>query len=408
MVEFLNDQNQPVTIRNKIAPYFQINSEHAEVFYFKLSVKLGKDIQSVTLAQGAVLKISKDIAQFQIVGLKDTLNIRYVDGSSAAYKLELKFQTVQLINRNCNSKNFTINIPNVNDNFYIAASCKDINGSIQASITIPQELSWGASTVFETAGKGERWKLFNFNQLNLSNKSGEIGRITVLKEGVQTPCLVTFLPGSGQGVEEKKIPDPLPRKKIALVRLPIGISQQSIKSDDISASSLGYILEFDGKFFPEKSRWVLSGKYRNVLSVSNDDQTMSFFQVGGGYLLGKEFGSGRTYLAVINFDSFSSQAPKAKVNIVHNQAGINFVMLNYNEKLRQGWTLDIFFSGYLPKADSQIMGLEFQYLFSTQRIGKGIFFNYLSEVFEFKKSTTTDVKSKIQSSQIQTGLVLHF
>ncbi len=406
-VEFFNGLNQAIQLKKKIEPFFQINDEKADVFYLRLSIKFDKPLESITLGQGTVQKIDREVARLLISGLKDTIKIKFADGSMMDYRLELKFQKVELIKRNCNTKSFAINVPEIKENFYIAASCKDTKASIQASITIPQELNWGPSTVFETAGKGERWKLFNFNQLNLSSKSGEIGRITVMKEGVPAPCLITFLPGAGPGNGEKPV-DITPHRKVALVRVPIGVSQQSVKSEDLDSSGLGYLLAFDGKFFPEKSHWVLSGKYKNVLSTASDGQSLSLFQAGGGYSFGKEFGSGTTYLAMLNFDSFSSQAPKVKVNIVHSQVGINFQMLKFDEKLRKGWSLDIFLSGYLPKADSQVMGLEFEYLFASQGIGKGIFFNYMSEAFEFKKSTTSDAKSKVQSSQIQIGLVLHF
>ena len=406
-VEFYNSQNQIVQIKSKVEPYFQINDEKADVFFLRLSIKFDKSVDSITLGQGTVQKIDKEIARLLIAGLKDTLKVKFSDGSTLDYRVELKFQKVELITRNCNTKSFAINVPEIKENFYIAASCKDTKSSIQASITIPQELNWGPSTVFETAGKGERWKLFNFNQLNLSSKSGEIGRITVLKEGVPAPCLITFLPGAGPGNGEKPV-DTTPHRKVALVRVPIGVSQQSVKSEDLDSAGLGYLLAFDGKFFPEKSHWVLSGKYKNVLSTASDGQSLSLFQAGGGYSFGKEFGSGTTYLAMLNFDSFSSQAPKVKVNIVHSQVGINFHMLKFDEKLRKGWSLDFFLSGYLPKADSQVMGLEFEYLFASEGVGKGIFFNYMSEGFEFKKSATSDTKSKVQSSQIQVGLVLHF
>lgn len=406
-LEIYDEQNQLVPWQKKIEPMFQVNEEQAEVFSFKLSAKLDRPIESAILDQGAVIKIENAVLRAAIYGMRSSLTIKFMDGTTANYRVELKYQKVQLINRNCNTKSFAINIPAIKDSFYIAASCREVKGSIQASITIPQELNWGASTVFETAGKGERWKLFNFNQLNLSNKTGEIGRITVLKEGVQTPCLITFLPGTGNGTGEQKTPEVVKRKQ-SLVRVPLGVSQNSVKNEDLTASGLGYLLSFEGKFFPEKSRWVLNGKYKNVLSSAADGQSLSLFQAGAGYLLGKEFGSGTSYLALLNFDSFSSQAPKAKVNIVHSQVGVNFFILNFDSKTRGGWSLEFYLSGYLPKADSQMMGLEFNYMFSSAGIGKGIFLNYLSENFEYKKTSTAETKSKIQSSQIQAGILLHF
>lgn len=402
----LNSEKLPYQF--KIGTTFETNEETAKVFYFKIAIKLQKDIQTITPESSKLINFKGPVFRLLLPNLTDTIEIKYVDQTTEKIKISLFFKYITFYQENCQSKNFNIKMPNnIPDNFYVAASCSEINGAVNSSVSIPQELSWGPSTVFETAGKGERWKLFVFNQVNLTNKTGEIGRINVMKDGKITPCVITFLPGSGGGEKEKPPEKKEVQYKPYLFYLPIGISQVSIKTTDTNSSNLGYLISGAGKFIPEKSRYMIQAQYMNSLSSSQDGQVFSLFQIGGGYLFGKPFGAGTFFSPIIAFTSFSSQAPKVKLNILHNQFSFGFNINNYKNKIKKGWDLNLSFSGFVPKSDSQVMQFDFIYLFSAKIIGKGIGFSYLNESLEYKKTATSE-KTKTESNQILLYGILHF
>lgn len=382
-------QGQTVNLKNKIDFVFVENQEKVRVFYIQIMLKLDKNIKAVT-ADGADVLVKENKVRLRLNGLRQDFQVQFEDGETSKFLISLTFSQVPFIQENCVTKKFAIIAPKkIKDNFYVAASCTIKEGGVESSLSIPQELTWGVSTLFESAGKGERWKLFQFNQLTLSSKKEEIGRLTILKNDQPTNFYVMITPGVG-GKESESKPE---KTNQFIFGGGIGYGQISAATTVLSISKSGAAGTIFGLYSGSQSSWLADVNYKMQITTQADAQTFSLFQGGIAYRMGKQFGSGLSYLTSLRFDSMSSQAPELKTSFLHSQVGLGIGLIDYQAKTKSGWSFMVSGSGYLPKANSTILGADFIYYFGGEKYGKGLELTYLTEKFTVPANTTLDSTS---------------
>jgi hypothetical protein len=384
-----DEQGQVINLKNRIDYVFIENQEKVRVFYIQILLRFDKNLKTVTAADSETL-VKENKLRLRMNGLSQDLEVNFEDGTLAKYSIALSYTQVPFIQENCVTKKFAIVAPKkIKDNFYVAASCNIKAGGVDASLSIPQDTSWGVSSLFESAGKGERWKLFQFNQLTLSSKKEEIGRLTILKNEKPTNFYVVITPGVG-GKEAESKPE---KTNPFLFGGGIGYGQVSAATTSLSTSKSGAAATIFGLYSGPESSWLVDANYKLQITTQSEAQTFNIFQGGLGYRMGSSFGNGTSYVGSLRFDSLTSQAPELRTSFLHSQMGLGFGVINYQMKSKSGWSLMVSGSGYLPKANSTVLGADLFIHFGGDKMGKSIELSYLTEKFLVPTNTALDSTS---------------
>ncbi|AZZ37796.1 hypothetical protein CIK05_13635 [Bdellovibrio sp. qaytius] len=212
-------------------------------------------------------------------------------------------------------------------NFPLAVSCDNSQKTLNITLSVPAQVEWMDSTLFEVAGKGEPWRSYSLPAT--SPKGGAIGTIH-LKNGDQeyvleliTPKNIDLIKKEAQQKAAQKNANEL-QQAIYLGKLDLSYTAAPVTSED-SKYSFKYT--------------VLSPKY------------MNFFKIGGEF---------RT--------SFALSKKTEAVDMLYYNAHIGY---HYNYKNVLDLGLRAIFSGLTVQQKSSTAKL------TSNQAGYGIFADYL-------------------------------
>lgn len=96
------------------------------------------------------------------------------NGRPVEYRLNVKNPIPALILENCSESGLkfkTTALP-----FFVAVKCVLTKGKVELNLTIPEEAVIDQSTLFETTGKGEPWRVYELSRASLG---GEVATVTI-------------------------------------------------------------------------------------------------------------------------------------------------------------------------------------------------------------------------------------
>jgi hypothetical protein len=368
--------NQVLNYPFKIEYQFKLNADGVMAFYPVVVVKLPKDLKNIVVGSGSQSDFKGALLRLYFSNLTDTVELVYLDGSKESIQISLFYKHVTYIHSGCNQKQFTIEVPNkIEQNYYIAAFCESVKNGISVSITVPTEVSWGSSTVFEVAGKGERAKRFEFNQLSLSQKTDEIGRIEVLREGAASGCIVKIQPG--QGAKDAAVEN----KQQFNGKIGLGYANMAATSSLGSSGNGGPFVFGAAHFIPQRPVWQGAASYGMVLPLDKNGQNLSAIHVVGERKMGELLGG-------LSFDSIASEAPLTNISFAHNQIGFELDYPSSYFQKKSKWLFQFESSGMFPKASSTWMNLNLFFDFSGKLKPFGMGFRYSSISFDSSAGDT--------------------
>ena len=201
------------------------NSENAEALYALTRVPVGGDEQVEAVEGDNVyydpkwqpkngkiyLGLGSLLSRFTVI-LKSGRRIRFAS--------RVKMSKTKVIEKKCEKEKLEIDLPNYKGpGVFIGVKCSVVESDRRVHVSVPGEMELNSSSVFEVAGKGERWKSFDSKQiaganestaflkyqlkkwalsLNIKTKIGETQEIKVVIEQQEAPYELHFGLGGGQ------------------------------------------------------------------------------------------------------------------------------------------------------------------------------------------------------------------
>jgi hypothetical protein len=156
--------------------------------------------------------------------------------------------------------------------FYLGLSCLTTDGSSKVTLTFPQDVELNQSNLFETAGKGEVWRVYDLKKLNTNSK--EQGRFEFSLHGKNYAYSLV-----SQKVEVVK------KQSEPIFSASLGAAALKLKGETVSSSDTKPMARL--QLLPQMV-WSVFGGGANIDSTvgfSNSQKTINFIQVSAyGYL----------------------------------------------------------------------------------------------------------------------------
>jgi len=266
-----------VDVPKRVLPVWEINEEGVFEFYWVVTFKPERVREIVAIqAQKSVVafgekqekrdsKLGKKVnsrdselpeQEFsQRVAIKmrstnDKISIQYSDRSSKSLELELKLPEFMYYSEGCAKYSLEI-IPvdreKIKSPGYLAYRCEPTDTGLTLAVSAPVELSWQSSTLFETKGKGKRWRSFELNLQVPKSQRNEVGRLTFAYPNQVDYDFSIII----DAVEVAR--------KINQFRFALGVMNMNFNSqgDSVSMPKLGTHVGFDLR--PWSARWGFGG-----------------------------------------------------------------------------------------------------------------------------------------------------
>lgn len=208
---------------------------------------------------------------------------------------------------------------------FFGASCTLKENRVVLTASVPGDVEWGETTVFETDGKGERWKVFEISRNNLIAGGDIFAVFGFTWRGQKTSFNVIQVRKKG-GIQVVT-PEKKKKSEELRTRLDFGFTQYSGKTPQAEAASMSPLL--GAQVMTPEILWGLRGlagiKYAFPLSKGSFSEiTGGIGKMWGSFAPGSNnFGSFGDYVAL----SQNQEAEKRTISFQHSQFGLAGVYL---------------------------------------------------------------------------------
>ena len=313
----------------------------------KVVIKPDQEIKSVQLGEfaGSDSRVVLRDQEIILVTGRHQEEIQILDVKGVSHKLRVKVSPTgqyKLI-RNCKESDFDFRFAASAENIVVGAYCLKQDDGVLLIMSVHEEVGWGTTSIFEQAGKGERWKQFKISAVNTSDQKGDLAKFEFL---VNSKVVNLRMLRKVREANVQKKPNEKPKS----LAVGAAFAQLSLTAPTASASSLepGVFLEYTS----QKLVWNLISHVHAVYVVpySFSSDAQNFYHLIGG--VGPQFGEKSRFAFLINYDSLAQDCTAKKVSFKHNQVGLEFM---YQSELSGGALIGISVvsAGQIIKGDSQ-------------------------------------------------------
>lgn len=204
---------------------------------------------------------------------------------------------------------------------FVGIRCEQKADRVGVSISFPQEVEWGVTSIFEVSGKGERWKAYDISR---STKTAEKGAIAQFSLRMDQETLNYSLEqktdekSGAKKVEEKEKSADLSR----MTWVGFGGAQVSIQTTTGSLSSMGPLLNIESLTSPLFWNFRAHGAFDVVLPLGGSQFYALDVAAGPTFVSGKPenpglFGLFFNYMSIGQDQEVSGR----NYSFRHNQIG---------------------------------------------------------------------------------------
>ncbi|MGZ3773501.1 MAG: hypothetical protein ACXVCY_10730 [Pseudobdellovibrionaceae bacterium] len=239
-----NGQATDINLNYKISPSWEKNSEGGLEFFWVLNLDIPDSAQISNIqTDQAVVEMNKNKTQpsssngegvvIKMTSLKHNFVVEYSNGKNLQLSIELMIPKPIIFGEQCD-QNFLKLIPKPSENKkekitllpgYLIYKCEKTESGVLLAVTVPNETTWAGNSIFESKGKGQRWKNFEVNPQAPSGKKDTIGEFTFENNGKHYSYVVYT-----EKVETKG--------KIARFRLSLGAASLTIQTSTTKVNTL--------------------------------------------------------------------------------------------------------------------------------------------------------------------------
>ncbi|MBX2996563.1 MAG: hypothetical protein KF681_17205 [Bdellovibrionaceae bacterium] len=249
------------------------------------------------------------------------MQITYEGGAQEIWTAELQMPKPRVVQNGCVQAGLNVVPASGAGPVFFGADCVVKENRVILTASVPGDMEWGETTIFETDGKGERWKVFEISRNNLIAGSDVFAVFGFIWRGQKMSFNVIQVRKKG-GVQ---IVTPEQKKKKSeelRTRVDFGWTQFSGKTPQAEASSMSPLL--GAQILTPEVLWGLRGlagiRYAFPLSKG------SFSEITGG--AGKMWGNfnpgSSNYGVFGDYVALSQtqEAEKRTISFQHSQFGL--------------------------------------------------------------------------------------
>ena len=146
-------------------------SPGAKAYFARVEVLLpeGKEVKALT-GPNALFKEKWNKpgkVMLALGNMNTALEVEYQDGSKENWTAEIKLKKAFITLKGCTEAGLKVEQAQGGPAVFFAAECSTKEDRVIFNPSVPGDLEWDVTTIFETDGKGERWKIFEISRNNL-------------------------------------------------------------------------------------------------------------------------------------------------------------------------------------------------------------------------------------------------
>lgn len=156
--------------------------EQGQALFYKINLDLPSELklQKAKLKSG-LSKIADDGKRLTLwlPGFENQLGVLFTNGSKQFYRLKMQMDQAESTEKGCAKQQLKLEVPRRDAGLFYGIACTVTKENVLVTVSFPLSAEWVSSNIFESAGKGERWKTYQFKTEDLAGRSGEIGAFQV-------------------------------------------------------------------------------------------------------------------------------------------------------------------------------------------------------------------------------------
>ena len=118
--------------------------------------------------------------------LASEVEVTMSDGTQRRWTARLSLKDSPIVEEGCKSAGLRMRaVRETKRTWYLGVRCVKKAERVILQISIPQEIEWDTTSIFETNGKGERWKTYELSAANLVGEKNTVGEFT-FRSGTET------------------------------------------------------------------------------------------------------------------------------------------------------------------------------------------------------------------------------
>ena len=277
-------QGQPVNWKIKQKNGFFEVAPKAKAFFVQILVQLPPDIKVQEVNGPDILFkpawIRGDKLMLAVGRLHTDLLVKMGDGREENWRIDLSMPETVTQLKGCKELGLKITTQNPKIPVFFAAECSVRDQRIVFNPSVPSELEWDVTSIFETDGKGERWKIFEMSRNTMVAGNDVLAQLEFNYEGAKTRF--TLMQNRTKATPDK--PDPVAKDQW---RTQAGLGFSQIKAKTPLASAASSHPGFMAAAISPTFFWKLRGEAELLYGLPLSQG--SFYQFAAG--LGPTFGA---------------------------------------------------------------------------------------------------------------------
>jgi hypothetical protein len=240
------------------------------------------------------------------------------NGQTLQLQAQVRLAKTLLKEEGCKTAGLKIKGKNLNKvPLFIGVKCEKTKDRTLLHISVPQELEWDATNVFEVAGKGERWKVYDLSQIGVRDANNQLATFNLRWNNTLFSLILIQTKGQKQ---QPVIPlaEPLIKTRVGL-----GVASVSYTTPTLSGGGVAPLLYLDALTKPYF--WKMRARTALQFGMPLAGQQFYEFSVATGP--GFDFGAKEnpsTFMVMFEYIGLGQQESEKSVTFSHNQMGLSF------------------------------------------------------------------------------------
>lgn len=290
------------------------------------------------------------------------LTIESENNKSFSYKIKLQLKSPKIIESGCKklgitvSKNDLAKLP-----IFMGVQCEKNKKQELVHISVPEEIAWESTSIFEISGKGERWKMYDLSQIGTSSQ----GTTPFYFKRKDKNYTLELKRNIDKGKKQIIIKE---EKKLFKLSVGAGVAQLSYTTPSASAASTAPLLYTDITTEPYFMNIVAATSLLFAMPLTGQQHYNFTFGTGPRFLFGKsQFSILGEYVAL------GQEESETATSFSHSQMGLG---LRYSTPMGAKSQLTLYLNYNGLGGDSTHMGMRIHYESLLQKGAWGVLFSY--------------------------------
>lgn len=348
--------------------------------------------------------VSSEAGTYILTGAaQGAIHLKNISGQELKLTLEWKPLQKKVLRTNCGKKEPRFVVEgSANEEFLLATHCRLENKNLYITVSTMSDVQWQSSSLFEAAGKGERWRYYQVPAT--SAKGGAIAELKFkVNETEKTFKLV--MPKDEDGTKkdqikkEQEVLSKKVRNELRMGLMGLGFSADSVSSTD-SKISLGYTF-LSSKYF---ENYRFGGSFDTSLEVGKKVDGLSFMEslIYAGYV--HPYNEQTELSAYLGFQYADFQQQSSATRLQNAQIGL-FLTATYLLDASNRVGLTLYKTSFSSKTVKNNLAIELEYKFKLEDYLKGMWVGASYKAQSFDASNEAGASRQFSENIMGVSLV---